>query len=245
MRKKSILILTVIALVISLLPANTFAAKKGKYNLPTKAITYQMVNGKWKKISTNKIRYNKYGDIISVSNYSGEAKTTYWEGTKIRKEVVWYGRGGNKPDVLTFDKKGRLIRNSTPYFDEDYSTSKGWIDQRDWMKIKRSFYRNGMIKKTECVGEKVVYNKRGLVKSVKRNDSLAPWEKCRYKYSKNGNVKSVRVTQGGGSTYVVELKTVFKYDKKYKVSKRTHAAWINELGASACDLVVFDDILAL
>lgn len=245
MRKKSILVLTVIALVISLLPANSFAAKKGKYNLPTKAVTYQMVNGKWQKISTSKIRYNKYGDIISVSNYSGKAKTTYWNGTKIRKKVVWNGRGGTTPDVLTFDKKGRLIKKSTMFFDEDYSTSKGWIKQRDGLKIKRSFYKNGMIKKTTYGGETIVYNKKGLVKSVKRNDSLAPWEKCGYKYSKKGNVKTVWVTQGGGGNYVAKLKTVFKYDKKYKVSKRTHAAWINELGASACDLVVFEDILAL
>ena len=99
-----------------------------------------------------------------------------------------------------------------------------------------------MIKKCKFNDLTIYYNKRGLETSAKAPGDIIPWEKITYKYSKNGNVTVAYLTTGDkdGNTY--DLKIVYKYDRKYKVPARKHAAWINEFSSTYGCNVIFSDI---
>ena len=248
-RNKRAAQLLIILLVFVLSAGNVFGATKGKYKLPSKVVRYTEENGKWRKIEVNKYKFNKYGDIITVSDHAGKAKTSYYKGTHQRKSVTWTGRGYDSIQILTYDKKGHLLNCYDSFFSSPNTKiryKKGWISKVGTAKVKCSFYKNGMIKRSRYRNVISEFNKKGLIKRV-----LCPYLSIgheyliKYNYDKKGNVKTVLVTikDLGGTTW--KDKYVFSYGKKNRVSRRTQSAWINEIckGEPGAN-VVFQDIVA-
>lgn len=238
------MVMMVVFSMLAVAPSEVDAA--AKYQLPSSISHYynDAENGQapvWKHDTTEKIRYNKKGDVIQFRNV--KTKWTYKKGkaTKSKtgsKKVGFianskYKKGKIKSTTVKhYSKKGKVLATASA----KYKYKKGWIKKISGKAGGSSYsetyswslYGNGMPKSltlTTKVGKtkyknRLYFNQYGLITTIKEEVADMRME---YKKDASGRVVEKITYWGSDPLY----RTVYSYSGASTSNKKTYIGIVN------------------
>ena len=209
---------------------------QNKFKLPAKVTVCEDHDGD-EYVETITLDFNANGDIIRISDHSGTAETIYWDGTGKKKEVVWTGTGYNSVETLYYDKEGHLKNIVDDWGDLDTVLTYDFEYQNGWISKETDHYVNGTSEKEydltfhdsgmiKSMGN-TLYNDCGLIEHQETGGQYPCTYAVEYEKDDDGNVISalIEITNIHDGS-ISQKSVVFEYTEDYRVSQRTHSAWI-------------------